>query len=72
MSETGVKALNRAGATGPPNNTKEAPQLFGGKTSLQEAPSSALALTLILSAELCDENCNEIITLNLWVENLPR
>lgn len=43
MSETGVKALNRAGATGPPNNTKEAPQLFGGKTSLQEALSSALS-----------------------------
>lgn len=41
MSETGVKALNRAGATGPPNNTKEAPQLFGGNTSLHEALSSA-------------------------------
>lgn len=43
MSETGVKALNRAGATGPPNNTKEAPQLFGGNTSLHEALSSALS-----------------------------
>lgn len=34
VSETGVKALNRAGATGPPNNTKEAPQLFIANTSL--------------------------------------
>lgn len=43
MSETGVKALNRAGATGPPNNTKEAPQLFGSNTNLHEALSSALS-----------------------------
>lgn len=43
MSETGVKALNRVGATGPPNNTKEAPQLFGGNTSLREALSSLLS-----------------------------
>lgn len=36
VSEAGLKAVNREGPTGPPNNTKEAPQLFGGNTSPYE------------------------------------
>lgn len=48
MSEAGVKALNGAGATGPPNNTKEAPQLFGRqhKPSLGTVFCTELPLTL--------------------------
>lgn len=57
MSETGVKALNREGTTGPPNGTKGAPRLFGG---LGEAsPPSSQAHTLTSNME---GNCSTITT----------
>lgn len=48
----------------------EATQAFTRHRLLHRAPR--LALTLTLWAELLYEYCNTIITLNLWVENLPR
>lgn len=40
MSDTGLKTVNREGPTGPPNNTKEALQLFGENTSFHQTLSS--------------------------------
>lgn len=69
VSETGVKALNRAGATGPPNNTKEAPQLFGGKTSLGEAVSSAPSSQPGTHADSVSRvvRKNSVTQLSLWI-----
>lgn len=53
-----------AGATGPPNHTKAAPQLFGGDAGLPEGPDFRAEppdweLTLASKAKLLFEDCKE-------------